>query len=809
MTVSRRSLLKWTGAVAGGSALVGTATTFIGMPAKADGLQGVDKTVMSSCNVNCGSRCPLRLQVKDGAIVRVLSESTGNDEIGTQQIRACVRGRSIRQRIYSADRLKTPMKRKEGTKRGAGEWEEISWEQAYDLLASELKRIINKYGNEAVYLNYATGTLGGTIACSWPPNQSPFARLMNCMGGYLNHYNTYSSAQITSATPFTYGKNLSNNSNDDAKNSKLVVMFGYNPQEVRMSGGGEMYVTTKTRKDHNMRTIVIDPRYSDTALAVGDEWIPIRPGADAALVAGLAHVLITENLVDKPFLDKYVIGYDEQHMPAGVPAGNSYHSYIMGKGPDGIAKTPEWAAQITGIPAQRIVQLGREIGSAKPCRIAQGLGPQRHANGENTVRSVHALVCMVGQVGIPGGGNGGHPGNFSLKMANPWIIENPIDTAISVFMWTDAIDHGPEMTKINAGLKGSKDKLDVGIKFIWNYGGNTLINQHSDHNRTIALLEDDTLCEFICVIDNVMTSSGRYADLLLPDVSSAEQKDIIKGGQAGTLGYTIIAEKAIEPLHNSKTTFEMCSEIAKRMSGDKWGDVLQKFTEGRTQDEWVQHCYDSSKADVPNLPPFADTVTTGIWKEQGPSLIQSKDFIADPVANKLETPSGKIEIFSKLLWDISKTWELPEGDRVTALPEYTPTWEGPEEAKTNEKYPLQMIGHHYKARTHSSYGNTPWMMEAHNQVIWLNPLDAEARGIANDDLVDVYNDRGRVRIPARVTPRIAPGVTSLPQGAWYTPDKQGVDLGGSVNVLTSWRPSPLAKGNPQHTNLVQVEKSKV
>jgi anaerobic dimethyl sulfoxide reductase subunit A len=124
-----------------------------------------------------------------------------------------------------------------------------------------------------------------------------------------------------------------------------------------------------------------------------------------------------------------------------------------------------------------------------------------------------------------------------------------------------------------------------------------------------------------------------------------------------------------------------------------------------------------------------------------------------------------------------------------------------------EKYPLQLIGHHYKQRTHSTYGNVDWLKRVAPQELWINPADAEARGIKHADMVKVYNDRGTVLIPAKVTTRIMPGVLSLPQGAWFAPDKDGVDHGGCVNVLTSLRPSPLAKGNPQHTNLVQVVKA--
>ncbi|GAA1644080.1 DMSO/selenate family reductase complex A subunit [Georgenia ruanii] len=805
-TVPRRSFLKWSAAAGGGAALVGAGASLGVLPgvgrANAATLtaRDVDKTVWSACVVNCGSRCPLRMEVKDGQIVRVLPDNTGDDAIGTQQIRACVRGRSIRHRIYNPDRLKTPMRRKPGTARGAGEWEEISWEEAFDEIARTIERLITDYGNESIYLNYGTGTIGGTIACSWPPIATPFARLMNCVGGYLNHYGDYSAANIEQAAPFTFGSWIGSNSFDDAKHSQLQVMFGNNPHETRMSGGGETFVTQQTKKATGVRTIVIDPRYTETALGVADEWVPVRPGTDAALVAGLAHVMITEKLHDQAFLDTYCQGFDEEHMPGGIPAGHSYRSYILGDGPDKTPKTPAWAASITGVPAATITRLAREIAGAKPCAITQGWGPQRSANGENQARAIFTLAAMTGNIGIPGGGTGEREGSYSLPMANPWVTENPVETSISVFGWTDAVDHGPEMTALKDGVVG-KDKLDVPIKMIWQYAGNALVNQHADINRTVKLLEDDTKCELIVVVDTQMTVSARYADIILPDASNAEQLDVVQQGSAGSMGYTILADQVIEPLYDCKTTYEMCTEIARRLG------VERQFTEGKTQEDWVRQVVDESREAIPELPSFEELREMGVWKVKGESYVGLQDFRADPVANPLTTPSGKIEIFSTPLWEMAKTWELPEGDKITAIPEHVATWEGAEEARANAAYPLQCIGHHYKQRTHSTYGNVDWMREAHPQVVWINPVDAQARGIANDDVVQVFNDRGRIQLPARVTPRIAPGVVSVPQGAWYRPDAKGVDVGGSVNTLTSWRPTAIAKGNAQHTTLVNIEKA--
>lgn len=305
--VSRRGLVKTT--AIGGLAMASSAFTlpFTRIANAAEAISPAktgEKVVWSACTVNCGSRCPLRMHVVDGEIKYVETDNTGNDDYdGLHQVRACLRGRSMRRRVYNPDRLKYPMKRVGA--RGEGKFERISWDEAYDIIATNMQRLIKEYGNESIYLNYGTGTLGGTLTRSWPPGKTLVARLMNCCGGYLNHYGDYSSAQIAAGLNYTYGGWADGNSPSDIENSKLVVLFGNNPGETRMSGGGVTYYLEQARQKSNARMIIINPRYTDTGAGREDEWIPIRPGTDAALVNGLAYVLITENMVDQPFLDKY------------------------------------------------------------------------------------------------------------------------------------------------------------------------------------------------------------------------------------------------------------------------------------------------------------------------------------------------------------------------------------------------------------------------------------------------------------------------------------------------------------------------
>ncbi|WP_354692707.1 selenate/tellurate reductase subunit YnfE [Phytobacter sp. RSE-02] len=802
--ISRRTLVKST-ALGSLALAAGSFSLPFGMRNAAAAVQSAlqpaeDKVVWGACSVNCGSRCALRSHVRDNEVYWVETDNTGEDVYGNHQVRACLRGRSIRRRINHPDRLNYPMKRV--GKRGEGKFERISWDEALDTIAGSLKGIVEKYGNEAVYINYSSGIVGGNITRS-SPSASIIARLMAIYGGFLGQYGTYSTAQIAYAMPYTYGSN-EGNSTSDIENTKLVVMFGNNPAETRMSGGGITYFLEQARERSNARMIVIDPRYTDTAAGREDEWIPIRPGTDAALVAGIAWVLINENMVDQPFLDKYCVGYDEKTLPAGAPANGHYKAYILGQGDDGIAKTPQWASAVTGIPVDRIVKLAREIGQTKPACICQGWGPQRQANGELTARAIAMLPILTGNVGINGGNSGARESTYTITIERMPMPENPVKTKISCFSWTDAIERGAEMTALRDGVQG-KDKLDVPIKFIWNYAGNTITNQHGDINHTHDVLQDDKKCEMIVVIENFMTSSAMYADILLPDLMTVEQEDIIPNDYAGNMGYLIFIQPVTAPKFERKPIYWITSEIARRLGPD----IYQKFTEGRTQEEWLKYLYAKMLAKDPQLPSYEELKKMGIYKRKDPAghYVAYKKFRDDPQANPLKTPSGKIEIYSSSLARIANTWEIPEGEVISPLPVYASTPEGWDDPARN-KYPLQMFGFHYKSRTHSSYGNIDILEAACRQEVWINPIDAQKRGIVSGDMVRVFNGRGEVRIAAKVTPRIMPGVSAMGQGAWHNADMQGdrVDHGGCVNTLTTHRPSPLAKGNPQHTNLVEIEK---
>lgn len=730
---------------------------------------------------NCGGMCIVRPRMQDGCMLDIGSDCSSNDP----KIRACVRGRGYRKTYLSPQRLRYPMKRI--GERGSGKFERISWDEAADLIASEWIRIRDQYGPGARYVNYATGVTGimrpGTLV----------RRLLSLDGGYLDYFNSYSSACAGYISPYIFGTRACGNSPQDMLNTKLLVLWGDNPAETIFGTERNHYLAMAKQK--GIRIIVVDPRLSNTAVAYADQWIGIRPTTDAALADAMAYVIWSEGLQDQKFMDIYCIGFDEEHMPEGIPKDECYRAYVFGE-KDGIPKTPEWAAKITGVDAETIRAFAREYARTKPACIIMGLGPQRHENGEQTTKGISTLTCMTGNVGISGGGaagNGDIEEHEQIRLYNNQV-KNPYPGKIPVFLWTKAIEHGTEMTPRGDRLTGV-EKLDSNLKMMFNLAGNILINQHSDINDSIRILKDEGKCEFILCSDVFMTPSARFADVLLPGTSVFEGNNIVPPWRGNN--FVLRNNQVMRPLFGCRFEWEWLKEVAERLG------YYEVFSDGKPDmEDWLRENYQVLQAHEPELPDYEVFCERGGWQYREPvSYIAFQKQIADPKNYPFATPSGKIEIFSKALYEF-------EQEDIPAIPRYYAAHEGPE-ASIRQKYPLQLIGWHTRRRCHSIHDNNPWQDEVEKPGLWMHPADAAVRGICDGDMVDIFNDRGRVRIPAVVTERIVSGVVAMSQGGWYTPDRNGTDLRGSINVLTSAKhPSPLAKGNPQHTNLAEVEKTR-
>ncbi len=747
---------------------------------------GDEQIVRVGCPAhNCGGRCLLIAHVRDGIITRLETDDRPGDAVADPQLRACPRGRAYRRRQYHPDRLTQPLKRT--GRRGTAKFEPIGWDEALDLLASEMIRVKTAYGNSALFVPYGTG------GYSQVTGSQTARRLMNLFGGCLGIYNSYSWGATNIATPYMFGTLETGNQRQDWLNARYILMWGWNPAEMRDGTNSDYFL--KLARQNGARVVCIDPRHSLSAASLADEWVPIRPGTDAAMMSAMAYVMLTEGLYDAEFVRTHCIGFDHSQMPPGYEAAESYSDYILGRR-DGIPKTPQWAEAITTVPAATIARLAREYAGLKPGILYQGYGMQRRAYGEQVVLAGGALAAISGNVGVSGGWASGL--GLQAPDGGPfWNVfpvgENPVKASIPVFLWTEAVLRGPELGPEH-GVRGV-ERLDNPIKLIYAVASNCLINQHANLNRSRRILEDESLVEFIAVQDQFLTPTARFADLVLPACTQFETWGCEDGWKYGE--ELILMPQLVEPLGQSKSDYRICSELAGRLG------IGAAYTEGRDERGWiewaVEHYRQRRFPDLPDLDTL-EAENTGLYVQpvEQPAVAFA-DFRADPEAHPLATPSGKIELFSAALYEKGNPDEIP------AVPKYIQEWESPFSPEAAD-YPLQAIGHHMMGRVHSTHANNDWLQEAFPQRVFINPVDAGARGIRNGDQVRVYNRRGAVILPCRVTPRILPGVVDIPQGAWWQPDEAGNDCGGSINTLTSERWTPLAFGSAQHTLLVQVEK---
>ena len=787
-SMSRRSFLAATAMGAGAVAACGLSGC--SAPEATDDTAD-EKMTWTHCSPNCYGRCALRVFTRDGQVVRIESDNTGDDAFGDHQIRACLRGRSIRRWINDPNRLKYPLKRTGA--RGSGEYERISWDEAIDIICDKYRQVLDDYGPEAVLIAPASGVKAQNIS-------DFLKRFCICNGGFVEQSGGYSMAQARTAIPYLYGE-MKNNSTADLANAKLCVMFGDNHAENKLGGAGDGYQIEHALEAGGAKVVVIDPRFTSTAALRADQWIPIRPGTDAALAEGIAYVLITENMVDQEFLDTYCIGYDEKTLPASAPAHADYKSHILGKGPDGTPKTPAWASAITGIPEQTIVDLAREIGTTDPCCIMQGLGPQRQQNGEQTCRAICMLEVLLGGVGKSGAGTGFLFGADTITGVKVPTGTNPVTITIPTFMYMEAIEDATQLTTFNAGIHGA-GRLRKPIKIMFSHGGNSLTNQHANINRSHKILGDENLCEMIVVWETMLTDSAKYADIILPDLMPSEQPSFATGEYCGNMGYVICGTGCDNEKYERKTLYESLTLMARKMGCE------DKFTQGLDETGWLKKMYETARETDTDLPEWDDMVAQGVYrsKEQNGGSIAFDKFRKNPGAHSLKTPSGKIEVYSERLAEYARTWKLREGDVIDPLPVYAPDAEYGYDDARRATYPLQMIGFHERGHAHSSFTQIDVLQAANVKRFWMNTADAAARGIADGDTVEVFNEFGRMQVQAKVTDRIMPGVTAMGQGYWFAANEDGVDVGGCINTLTNSHPSPLAKAIPAHTNIVEVKK---
>jgi len=736
--------------------------------------------IPTMCQNNCGGRCQLYVHTQENKIEKITTDAS-EGSLKNPPLTACARGLNAHNTFLDeSQRLLYPMIRT--GERGSGEFRRASWDEAIDLIASEWIRIRDTYGPESRYVHYGWGV----SALLNPVDLAK--RLLALDGGFLNYYNSYSTACISYTTPYLYGTGFVGNSFDDLLNSSLIVLWGHNPAETRFDT--LMYYLRKAR-DKGIPIICVDPRYSDTARQLHAEWIKIRPTTDSALIDAMSYVIIEEDLYDKHCVFNMCQGFTKDTMPEGYEQEEDYFSYVKGLS-DGVEKTPEWAETITGIPADIIRSFARRYALAPSAALLPGYGPQRNINGEQTTRSAILLSCLTGNVGKSGGSSGGdcwiHPSPAPVFPK----AHNPYPARIPVYLWTKAIEDGIHMGK-DDGVIGVP-QLKSSIKMILNLAGNALINQHGNIHYTEEVLKDTSKCEFIVCSDVFLTPSAKFADVVLPSVSFFELNNIttpwVQGNFIGAVN------KIIEPLGECRFEYDWLKEIARRL------DLYDSYTEGHnTADEWVEDLCNDLRFQHPELPSYKDFREKGIYRwENLPTQVAFEQQREDPSRFPFPTPSGKIEIFSPTLF------ELDRRDVIPGIPKYVPAVI---QNMSLSDTSLQIVGYHTKRRCHSIHDSNKRMEHLDPQTVHMNPLDAENRNISSGDLVVVENSFGSMKIKAVVSEDIMPGVAAIAQGAWYTPDDRNIDIRGNINVLTTDDATPLAHGNPQHTIFADIRKCSI
>lgn len=726
-----------------------------------------ERVIPTVCSSHCGGTCLLKAHVKDGVITRI--ETDDGEE---PQLRGCLRGRSYRQRVYDPDRILYPMKR--AGDRGKGKFERISWDEALDTVARELKRVRETYGPASI------------IVTQMPGDHSSFTigtidRVLNMAGGFTTCWGITSFQAGVVAALATYGMWFETNNRDDLVNSKLIIMWGWNPADT-IHGTNTCWYLAQA-KELGARIVCIDPRYTDSAATFADEWIPIRPGTDAAMLIAMAYVMITEKLHDEAFLNRFTIGFEQ------------FKDYVLGI-TDGIPKTPAWAAEITGVADETIAQLARDYAVVKPAALITGISPGRTSHGEQYHRAANTLAAMTGNIGIHGGEAGGRAwgsvcvGGFpypEFLMPGLEPIPNPVEAdfpgrgrgpADDFVLGTEPRIH---FTKVaDAILNGRTGGYHTDYKALY-VAHCSYLTQFPNANKIRKALES---LEFIVVEEQVMTPTAKYADIILPVNTFMERNDITVGHGTAFVGSQ---NQLIEPLGESRSILQIAIDLADRMGVEGFLD--------KTEEEILEE-----KAAKFGVTDYAKFKNEGIYRYPLPEpYVAFQQNIEDPANNPFYTSSGKIEIYSQM-------WATEDNPDLPPVPQYIKALEGRKNPLA-EKYPLQLITTHFKRRNLSQFENVPWLRELQPQAMLINVKDARARGVADGEMVKVFNDRGIVIIQANVTERIMPGVVDIPHGAWYQPDENGMDRGGCANTLTSEEHSPMG-AFLYNEALVEVEKLK-
>jgi trimethylamine-N-oxide reductase (cytochrome c) len=770
--------------------LVGTGATGLASLLGSSALASIDPNSFQGRVFHATHFGPFEAVVRDGKIVNI-SPMIELDQRPTEMLSL-----GVLDRTYSKTRIDYPMVRKsylEGwqsgdTKRelrGKEEWVQVDWDTALSLVSKAVLDTIDKAGNEGIF----SSSYGGWAhAGVFRPNVMQ-GRFFNLIGGCSVTAGDWSAGASQVALPHIIG-DMEVYSAQTAwevirDETEVFVLVGADPiknnrVEYRVADHG-MYAHWEEIRDAGVKFVSINPQRTASDEYLNADWVQIVPNTDVALFSAMAFHVLDQGLDDKDYVAKYTTGADQ------------WIAYIKGE-TDGVAKTPEWAAAITGMDEAQIKELAELFAKSKT-EFAGAWSLQRAHHGEMTHWAIVNFAALTGKIGKPGEGvgfswhygNGGMPQGGNSTPSGLGQGRNFVDKVCPASRITEMLENPGAEFAYNGVTRTYPD-----VYMIYNAGNNFMSHQQ-DTNRLIRALAK---VDVIVSQDVWWTAATRWADIVLPASSTLERDDITSGGTYSN-DRVYAMKKVIEPMGEALSDYEIFEALA-----DKMG-FWAKFTDSLDYMDHIQAAYARSSA-------AAETPFEVFWEKgyarmpipaEARKWVRHGAFYEDPEANPLHTTSGKIEMFCGTIADMAL-------DDCPGMP----VWMEPAEYLGNAtEGQLHMVSPHPWYRLHSQMDQSENLRALYKvqgrEPVRVNAQDAAARGIADGDLVELYNERGTVIAGAVVSDEIMPGVVSLYEGCWPSLDSKGRDNSGLANFLTSSRPaSGLSNASTVNTALVSMKK---
>ncbi|EPY99754.1 Trimethylamine-N-oxide reductase [Mannheimia haemolytica] len=722
--------------------------------------------------------------------------------------------------IYSDSRIRYPMVRLDWLKnrhnsntaqRGDNRFVRVTWDEALDLFYQELERVQKEYGPWALH----TANVGWRSTGQFHSCGNHMIRAIAMHGNSVGTAGDYSTGAGQTILPYVLGSTEVYSQGTSweiiLKESENIIFWASDPVKNLQVGWNcethEAYAYLEKLKEKvaakGVNVICVDPVKSKTHNFLGCEQQYINPQTDVPFMLALAHTLYTENLYDKKFLDMYTVGF-EKFLP-----------YLLGETEDKVAKTPEWAAEICGISADKIREFARML-AGKRTQFIFGWAIQRQQHGEQPYWMGAVLASMLGQIGLAGGGisyahhyssigipesGAAMPGAFPLNIDEGQTPKydnkdyKGYSDTIPVARMTDSLLHAGETIDYN-GKKVTYAPFKMAI-----FTGCNQWHRHSERNKMKQAFQK---LETIVSINYSWTATCRFSDIVLPACTPFERNDIDAYGSYSNRG-VIAMHKLVDPLYDSRSDFEIFRDLCRRFGKEK------EYSRGMDEMQWVEKLYKDCRRENKGkfeMPEFAEFWQKGyVLFPEGKPWVRHADFREDPELHALGTPSGFIEIYSNKIASFGY-------DDCKGHPMWFEKAERSHGGKNSDKFPYWLQSVHPDKRLHSQLCESKELRETYSvqgrEPLYINPQDAAKHGIQDGDLVRVFNDRGQAIVGAVLSDNFPTGVVRLQEGAWYSPLDESVgaiDTYGDPNTMTlDIGTSKLAQAVSANTCLVNIEK---